>query len=169
MISVIVPCYNGALYLEECIRSILRQNVDIEVLLVDDGSTDGTGALADAVAAQDGRIRVFHMDENGGVSRARNLALTHAAGEWVTFVDADDLLPEGALATLLAAARGGVEIVCGSHEEFDGLGKRVRFRPEARIRGKDVQMDRETVVRRLIEGDSVYNIMCNKLHSRARA
>ena len=167
MISVIVPCYNSARYLEDCIRSILSQDVALEVLLVDDASTDGSGALADALAAQDGRVRVFHREKNGGVSRARNLALEGARGEWVTFVDADDLLPEGALRTLLAAARGGAEIVCGSHEEWDEQGKRTRFRPEGRIRGKDARRDRETVVRRLIEGDSVYNIMCNKLHSRA--
>ena len=60
MISVIVPCYNGARYLEECIRSILSQDVALEVLLVDDASTDGSGAFAAALAGQGGRVRVFH-------------------------------------------------------------------------------------------------------------
>lgn len=89
-ISVIVPVYNAGKALRRCIDSILEQTfTDFELLLIDDGSTDGSGCICDEYAAQDTRVRVFHK-ENGGVSSARNLGLDNACGEWVTFVDADD-------------------------------------------------------------------------------
>ena len=167
MISVIIPCYNAERYLAACAQSVLRQDVELELLLVDDGSTDGTAALLRRIAASDVRVRALYMPQNGGVSRARNRALEAARGEWVTFVDADDLLPDGALRRLLAAAGPGVELVIGAHEELREDGARVRVRPEAFIRGRDPARDRDAVTRRLIEGDAVYNIMCGKLHSRA--
>ena len=89
-ISVIVPVYNTAQFLPHCIESILSQSfTDFELLLIDDGSTDGSGKICDAYAEKDNRIRVFHK-ENGGVSSAGNLGLDNARGEWVTFVDSDD-------------------------------------------------------------------------------
>ena len=89
-ISVIVPVYNTEKYLDRCIQSILAQTyTDFELLLVDDGSTDSSGAICDKYAEQDSRVRVFHK-ENGGVSSARNQGLDNAKGEWITFVDSDD-------------------------------------------------------------------------------
>lgn len=89
-VSIIVPVYNVSSYLDECIGSILRQSfADFELLLIDDGSTDGSGAICDRWAAKDGRIRVFHK-ANGGVSLARNMGLQQARGEWIAFVDSDD-------------------------------------------------------------------------------
>lgn len=95
IISVIVPVYNVEKYLHCCVDSILAQTItDIEVLLVDDGSTDGSGAICDEYAKKDSRVRVFHK-ENGGVSSARNLGLDHATGKWIMFVDSDDkVMPE---------------------------------------------------------------------------
>lgn len=91
-ISVIVPIFNTVQYLPRCIDSILSQSfTDFELLLVDDGSTDGSGAICDKYAVKDSRIRVFHK-KNGGVSSARNLGLDKAKGEWVSFVDSDDAL-----------------------------------------------------------------------------
>lgn len=165
MISVIVPCYNSARYLRACVESILAQRTELEILLVDDGSQDETPEVIGQFR-EDPRVRAYALSKNGGVSHARNFALERAVGEWIAFVDADDLLPEGAFNTLLAAARPGVELIVGAHEEFDEDGARMRFRPEADIRGLDTCRARETVARRLIEGDSVYNIMCNKLHRR---
>lgn len=93
-ISVIVPIYNTEQYLSRCIDSILSQSVaDFELLLIDDGSTDGSGAVCDAYAEKDKRVRVFHK-ENGGVSSARNLGLREAKGSWVTFIDSDDWIEE---------------------------------------------------------------------------
>lgn len=97
MISIIVPVYNTEQYLSRCINSILNQNfTDFELLLIDDGSKDGSGAICDAYAEEDTRVRVFHK-ENGGVSSARNLGLDNAKGEWVTFVDSDDCIDDGYL------------------------------------------------------------------------
>lgn len=91
-ISIIVPVYNTEKYLDCCIQSILAQTyTDFELLLIDDGSTDSSGAICDKYAEQDARVRVFHK-ENGGASAARNLGLDNAQGEWVTFCDSDDWL-----------------------------------------------------------------------------
>lgn len=89
-ISVIVPVYNTEKYLHRCIDSILAQTyTDFELLLIDDGSTDSSGAICDEYALKDSRVRVFHK-ANGGVSSARNMGLDNAQGEWITFVDSDD-------------------------------------------------------------------------------
>ena len=89
-ISVIVPVYNAEQYLHKCLDSILRQTFgDIEVLLINDGSTDNSARICDFYAARDSRVRVFHK-LNGGVSSARNLGLEKAVGEWIAYVDSDD-------------------------------------------------------------------------------
>ena len=94
LITVIVPVYNIKEYLPRCVASLTAQTYkNLEILLVDDGSTDGTGALCDELAMQDPRIRVFHK-ENGGSSSARNLALTEAKGEYLGFVDSDDYVDD---------------------------------------------------------------------------
>jgi len=89
-ISVIVPVYKAEKYLHRCVDSLLAQTFsDFEVLLVDDGSPDRSGEICDEYAKKDSRVRVFHK-ENGGVSSARNIGLDNAAGEYLTFIDADD-------------------------------------------------------------------------------
>lgn len=89
-ISVIVPVYNTDRYLRRCVESILSQTfTDFELLLIDDGSKDQSGAICDEYADGDARVRVFHK-ANGGVSSARNVGLDHARGEWITFCDSDD-------------------------------------------------------------------------------
>ncbi len=90
MISVIVPVYNVKAYLRKCLDSITNQTYkDLEILVVDDGSTDGCGRICDEYAERDSRVKVFHT-ENRGLSSARNLGLDEAKGEWVGFVDSDD-------------------------------------------------------------------------------
>lgn len=89
-VSIIVPMYNVESYLPECVESLRNQVLkDIEVILVDDGSPDNSGQLAEAYAAMDGRIHVVHR-ENGGLGPARNTGLDHAKGDYVGFVDSDD-------------------------------------------------------------------------------
>lgn len=93
-ISVIVPAYNVEKYIEKSIGCLLRQTFeDFEIILVNDGSTDSTGLLCDKLAKQDKRIKVYHK-ENGGVSDARNYALDRMTGEYMTFVDSDDLVTD---------------------------------------------------------------------------
>lgn len=99
--SIIVPVYNAAKYLDACVASILCQTYgNIQVILVDDGSIDGSGGLCDTWAARDSRIQVIHQT-NGGVSTARNRGLEAAEGEWLEFVDADDWLEKDAVEHLL--------------------------------------------------------------------
>lgn len=89
--SIIIPVYNVAPYLRECLDSVLKQTfTDWEAICVDDGSTDGSGAILDEYAAKDKRFRVIHQ-ANAGVSAARNRALEEIKGEWVGFLDADDV------------------------------------------------------------------------------
>ncbi len=96
-ISVIVPVYKAEKYLHRCVDSILAQKfTDFELILVNDGSPDNSGAICDEYAQKDSRVRVFHK-KNGGVSSARNFGLDNANGEWITFVDADDYIEDGFL------------------------------------------------------------------------
>ena len=90
LISVIVPVYNVEKYLRRCVESIMSQTYkEIEILLIDDGSTDDSGRICDDLAIKDRRIHVFHK-ENGGVSSARNLGIERACGDYICFVDSDD-------------------------------------------------------------------------------
>lgn len=90
LISVIVPVYNVESYFNECINSILEQTYkNLEIILIDDGSTDRSGTMCDEYASLDGRIRVIHK-KNGGLSSARNAGLDICMGEYITFVDSDD-------------------------------------------------------------------------------
>lgn len=92
MISVIIPVYNAVSCLAACLDSVLSQSyTDFELLLVDDGSTDGSGDLCDDYACRDARVSVFHQ-ENGGPSSARNRALDVAQGEYIAFIDSDDVV-----------------------------------------------------------------------------
>ena len=112
-ISVIVPIYKTERYLQECIDSILSQTyTDFELILVDDGSPDGCGAICDRATAQDKRIRVLHQ-ENQGVTRARANGVSAAQGEFITFVDSDDTLPPYALEKLVQHADDDTDIVLG--------------------------------------------------------
>lgn len=93
-LSVIVPVYNTEKYLRECIDSILAQTfTDFELILVDDGSTDHSGAICDEYAGKDARIRVIHQ-ENGGVTRARKNGAAYSKGDYVTYVDSDDWIDQ---------------------------------------------------------------------------
>ena len=94
VLSVIVPVYNSKEHLSHCIDSVLSQSFsDLELLLVDDGSTDGSGAVCDEYSAKDNRVRVFHKG-NGGASSARNVGLENVRGQWLTFLDSDDWIEE---------------------------------------------------------------------------
>ena len=104
MISVIVPVYNIEEYLPRCLDSILAQTyTELEIILVDDGSTDCSGVICDQYAKKDKRIKVIHK-ENGGVSSARNIGLDRATGEYIGFVDGDDLLDDKMFEVLLKNA-----------------------------------------------------------------
>jgi glycosyltransferase involved in cell wall biosynthesis len=101
LISVIIPVYNAEKYLARCVESVLGQtHREIELILVDDGSRDGSGAICDEFAARDARVRVIHK-RNAGVSAARNDALSVARGEFIAFCDNDDFYAPAMLERLL--------------------------------------------------------------------
>ena len=100
-LSFIIPVYNTKAYLRRCIESILDAGYsDREIVLVDDGSTDGSGAICDEYADEYAFVKVFHL-ENGGVSKARNFGLTHASGRYVYFMDSDDYLEKEGLSFIM--------------------------------------------------------------------
>lgn len=128
-VSIIIPVYNIAEFLSRCLDSVLSQTlVDMEVLLIDDGSNDGSEIICDEYAAKDDRIRVFHL-QNGGVSRARNKGIAAATGDYIGFVDADDWIsPDMFLSLVSAADTNNTDIVicdcytaCGDNLELDSF------------------------------------------------
>lgn len=126
LISVIVPVYNIIPYLPRCVRSLQAQTYpNLEILLIDDGSTDDTPALCDTLAEGDDRIRVFHK-ENGGPSSARNFGLTQALGEYVGFVDSDDYIDPDMYERLYRAIEtSGMPIAQVGRDEIDIEGNRL--------------------------------------------
>ena len=106
-VSVIIPVYQAERYLRQCLDSVLGQTFpDLEVLLVDDGSTDASGAISREYARQDNRVRCFHQ-ENAGQAAARNRALKEAQGSWICFVDSDDVIHPRMIEILYRAAVEG--------------------------------------------------------------
>lgn len=121
MISIIVPIYNADNFLHRCVDSILAQSyADFELLLIDDGSKDSSGAICDAYAVKDIRVRVFHK-ENGGVSSARNLGLDNAQGEYITFCDADDYVAPDWLAAYRKAMAENVDLAIQGYYSIEGV------------------------------------------------
>lgn len=110
-VSVIIPVYNCEQYLETCVKSVLQQSFsDIEILLVDDGSTDRSPELSDMLASEDRRISVVHK-ANGGAASARNLGIERASGQWLMFIDADDSAEASIIETLLNGVGSDTDIV----------------------------------------------------------
>lgn len=120
LISVVVPVYNVEPYLQECIKSVLNQeNAKFELILVDDGSTDGSGNICDKYALLDKRVKVYHK-ENGGLPSARNYGIDKANGEYIIFLDSDDYwFDKKTLFHLVSVAeKNKVDTVRGEYKEF---------------------------------------------------
>lgn len=116
LISVLVPIYNVAPWLDECITSIVNQTErDLEIILIDDASTDGSGEIADAWAARDERITVIHKPVNLGLYDSRNMSVRLAKGDYIAFVDSDDYIKPDMLSKMLALLRqeDADVVVCG--------------------------------------------------------
>lgn len=120
-VSIVIPVYNTAHYLPNCLDSIVAQTfTDFEVILVDDGSTDQSGAICDAYAEKDSRFKVIHR-MNGGVSSARNQGVEQAQGEWVCYVDSDDMVLPDYVKDMVDAIEGDRCLVMTSiaHRDHD--------------------------------------------------
>lgn len=122
LISVIVPVYNVEPYLHKCVDSILNQTYrNLEVILVDDGSPDGCPAICDEYAEKDERVKVIHK-KNGGLSDARNAGMAVAKGEYLSFVDSDDMLSANAIEILLRFAhKEDADLVIGGYNRFENV------------------------------------------------
>ena len=118
-VSVIVPIYNTSKYLPKCLDSIIGQSYqNLEIILIDDGSTDDSGKIADDYAKKDKRIKVFHQ-KNAGQSAARNLGLQKATGDYVGFIDSDDRIDRQFYEEHLKAFDANISVsVCGAHYKF---------------------------------------------------
>lgn len=161
-ISIIVPCYNADRYLNVCLESLKAQRYpEIEMILIDDGSTDATGAILDRFAREEPRARVIHM-QNSGVSAARNRGLDAAQGRYIAFMDADDALEENSLRTLYQqAVRTGAQIVSANHTLFDmEKGRRIPVEIEP-----VVQLPAQ-IAKEIIHMHRIYNNLWNKLYDR---
>ena len=121
ILSVVMPVYNATAFLQEAVQSVLASGVEaVELLCVNDGSRDGSGEMLDALAAADSRVRVWHQ-ANAGASAARNAALQHVRGQYVTFVDSDDVVSPTYLKTLVETAeRTGADCVVTGWTRFSG-------------------------------------------------
>lgn len=160
LISVIVPVYNTEKYLDRCIQSILSQTyTDLELLLIDDGSTDSSGAICDKYAEQDSRVRVFHK-ENGGASSARNLGLDNANGDWIAFVDSDDWIDSEMYEQMISLAIASSVEAVFCDITFECEYSKFTQRYEGRYEDHKLMYDC------LVAIDVVYFSMCNKLIAR---
>ena len=160
-VSVIIPVYNTEAFLERCLSSVLGQSMrDIEVICVDDGSTDGSPAILDTWAARDERLRVIHQ-ANGRQGKARNAAMNIARGEYIGMVDSDDYLPEDYFERLYCAAiEAEADIaICGIVKE-----KRVASRTVIAFTERVVEEDAERKMR--ICGCPPHFHSVNKLYRR---
>ncbi len=164
LISVIVPVYNVEKYLDRCVESLLGQTYrSLEIILVDDGSTDGCGAMCDGYARRDSRVRVIHK-RNGGLSDARNAGLAVASGSYIGYVDSDDWIEPDMYARMhQACAESGAQLaVCRYFSEY-------RDRTVSGGSGSVVPLSRDALLRIYIGGHDeyiIYNSVWSKLFCR---
>ena len=159
-ISIVVPVFNIEGYVERCLQSLLQQTyTNLEVLAIDDGSTDSSGAILDRLATTDSRIKVIHK-ENGGVTSARMAGIRNATGEWIGFVDGDDKIESDMYERLLRnAAEYHADIShCGYQMCFDD--GRIHYFHNT---GLLVQQDKITALKELLSGSRIEPGLCNKL------
>lgn len=146
MVSIIVPVYNAEKYLAECIESLLNQTYkDIEILLIDDGSTDGSGTICELYMNRDNRIQYIHQ-KNSGVSVARNSALDVVQGEYLCFVDSDDTVDPNYLQNLVNLSKGGAFAICGYTRKQELLGEIETSVKEYDVNNYIIQIFGESVI-----------------------
>ena len=164
-VSIIIPVYNAEPYLRRCVESILGQEyMDYELLLIDDGSRDGSGAICDEYGARDTRVRVIHK-ENEGVSAARNLAIDNAKGTYLQFVDSDDwITPDATKLLVRAAEENGCDLVISDFYRVSGE----RVSPKGDIE-EDGVLTKEEFAAHMMENpaDFYYGVLWNKLYRRS--
>ena len=162
-ISIIVPVYNVEAYLEKCVESILKQTyTNLEILLVNDGSTDKSGELCDKLALRDHRIRVIHK-ENGGLSDARNRGIDEASSNLIGFIDSDDYIDEDMYETLyrqMVASKADLSM-CGHYDVYHQI-------PEKQVAEiKTWELMPEEAIKMVMEAKILSVTAVNKLYKKA--
>ena len=164
LISVIVPIYNTELYLDKCMQSILNQTYrNLEIILVDDGSTDNSSQMCDLYAGKDSRIRVIHK-ENGGQSSARNVGLNVCTGDYISFVDSDDWIELDMYSTLVEQLeKHGVDLaVSGRYDAYENS----EVRRIGKQLGKNGVFSAYDILPQMALGQLSDFSVCDKLHKR---
>ena len=138
-LSIIVPCYNVSDYIDECVASITSQTYShIEIILIDDGSTDDTGEQCDSWAQHDNRITVIHQ-QNQGISASRNIGLNIASGDYILYVDSDDrIVPNLATQCMNLLQRESADMVFYGHNVIDSRGNLIKAFPIECISGEQM-------------------------------
>ena len=161
LVSVVIPVWNGARHIEACLRSVLSQDVkDMEIIVVDDGSTDDTWAILTRLSGEDRRICPVRQS-NAGASVARNTGLDRCQGKYVRFVDADDVVPAGSMAALITSAEtGGSDLVLAAYTEVLAGSRALR-----NLNPTDETIGQEDFLRRLerLSNSFYYGVLWNKL------
>lgn len=133
LISVIIPVYNTEKYLDRCVKSVAEQTYkNLEIILVNDGSSDNSPAICDEWAKKDSRIKVVHK-QNGGVSSARNAGLDISTGEYIQFVDSDDYLEENFCKNIMSEYSSDVDLVVSGFSIIDDYGTKKTTKVEENI------------------------------------
>lgn len=162
LISIIVPAYNIAPYITRCLDSILHQSYEsIEVIVINDGSTDNTGQIIDEYAGRNpGKVKCLHIP-NGGVTNARLIGIANANGEWIGFVDGDDEIEQDMYERLVEnAQKYNADISHCGYQTIVNNGERIHYFYNT---GRCVVRDKITGLRDLLEGAFVEPGLCNKL------
>ena len=164
LISASVPIYNVRPYLEKCFDSIARQSYqNLEIILVDDGSTDGSGELCEDLSKRDGRVRVIHK-KNGGLGSARNAGIDAARGAILSFVDSDDWIEPGMYETLSGImCRENAQIIACGIKKVSETGEVSYYQDNLKERSV---YTREEALLELPKNERLSNSMCNKLFRR---
>lgn len=165
LVSIIVPVFNVEDYLTECIESAIKQTYhNLEIIIVDDGSTDTSGKICDMYAHKDDRVKAFHK-QNGGLSDARNTGIEEATGEYIYFLDSDDILPTCAIEkTLNACVKENADIAIAGLERFvdDKLPQ-----SNEKVEGQSGKiLDKTETIRRMLLHDGFGHEACGKLYKK---
>ena len=153
LVSVIIPVYNISEYVTKCLESVVLQSYEnLEIIVVDDGSTDESGKICDKIALKDSRLKVYHR-KNGGLSSARNFGISKAHGEYVALVDGDDFVKKDFVkAMVIAVEETGAEVVVCGFDEF--------------VTREKVLSGKEAAIKLLVEQENMEIVAWNKLYRR---
>lgn len=166
-VSIVVPVYNVEKYMKRCLDSILAQTyTNLEIILVDDGSTDSSGEICDTYAEKDNRVVVIHKD-NGGLSDARNVGIEKATGEYIAFIDSDDYIDLSMVQVMVEKLEAtSSDIVLCNYEYVDEDGRLIdESNGETRVISEELTS--EQALDRLCKANSTYyTIACNKIYKK---